>query len=231
MLILIPLVMICQGIEWKNTASIALKDVSFQMVTISANRSELRKVSHEFALAYEASNMNVVYKDPMQIRLTWKMSGQSVIYIISNNKQVYQVPKINLLKINENISESPGKIQSLFDFGVLTNGIISQYLDGEYVQTEKESVFVFDAKYKQKGDSSRFRLWIDMEKRLIIKREWYNQFDKLIATFLYEEPARFDDIWFPTKLTIINADKKIAAISSYKDIRINQGIIDEIFKW
>lgn len=208
----------------------SLKDVSFSVEVLSSNRYELQKINRDFALGYEAEEVAVQYKDPLMIRVTFLVNGQRSIYIVNGFTRSFRIPRMRVNIEGEDISKSPGKHQTLLDFGVITSGMRDLFLSGEYVRNESSGELVFDVRYKYSGDKSRHRIWVDADKRYIVKREWYNQDGDLKATFIYELPAQSDKAWMPTKLTVINADGKIAGISRLTKVEINAGIPDSVFK-
>ena len=72
-------------------------------------------------------------------------------------------------------------------------------------------------------------MWIDPEKDYTTRREWYDQKGRQKATFLYENPKKFDGVWFPTQLTVKNMDNKVAGVTRYDSIRVNTGLASSLF--
>jgi len=51
-----------------------------------------------------------------------------------------------------------------------------------------------------------------------------------MATFLYENPKQIGGVWMPTKVTVRNADNKVAGVMNYEGLKVNVGLEDSLFK-
>ncbi|KAA0226274.1 outer membrane lipoprotein-sorting protein [Fimbriimonadia bacterium ATM] len=211
-----------------DVVSSKLVDVSFTGKVVTASRSELVKINRDFAMGYEAETVQVWYKEPLLVKLTSMFNGQPVTYVIKGDRKYYKIPRIATQ--SEDISKSPGKRQTLLDFGIITKAMESKFLDGKFVRTEANGQAVFDCSYQYKEDTSRHRVWVDLEKKVIVKRMWYNQKGKLMATFEYSEFLQSGGIWFPGKTTIKNSEGKTAGVSRYINVKANAGIADSFFQ-
>lgn len=218
------------GPTFSDAVQTALRDVSFTVDVQTANRAELRKINKDFAAGYEADMVEVQYKDPLKIRLTSHMNRERYIYIVKEGFKSFSVPRLGVRQTNEDVRKEPGKWQTLLDFGVITSGMQRSFLKGTYVRTDRDGQYVFDVNYQYTGDTTRFRIWVDPSKKYITKRMWYNQKGVLVATFLYENPVQSNGVWFPTRLTVQNAEGKTAGVSLFKDVRANIGIADSVFR-
>ncbi|MCH8274377.1 MAG: outer membrane lipoprotein-sorting protein [Armatimonadetes bacterium] len=206
-----------------------LKDIAFSVKVVSAKRAELRKINRDFAISYEAKEVKVQWKEPMKLRLTSKVNGQALTYLVVGSKKTYHIPRLRLKK-TEDISKSPGKRQTLLDFGMISPSMSKSFLKGSYVRTDREGRLIFDVNYQYAGDTSRHRVWIDAGKRYVVKRMWFNRKGQLMATFDYTEPVEANGLWIPTKLTVRNAEGKVAGVSRFESIKVNGGIPDSVFK-
>lgn len=117
------------------------------------------------------------------------------------------------------------------DFGVLTKSLFTDLFEAKFVRKDRATAdVVFDLTFPAKlDDTSRHRVWIDPEKKIVTKREWYGQRGNQRATFLYESPVLVDGVWFPTKVTVKNVENKVAGISRYEAFKINTGLEDSLF--
>ncbi|MCH7704268.1 MAG: outer membrane lipoprotein-sorting protein [Planctomycetes bacterium] len=151
--------------------------------------------------------------------------------IINGAKKSIKIPKAGIT-LREDNSKNPAKRQTALDFGLLTGTLFDGYLEAKYVRTDRlTGEFVFDLTYKpEHSDKSRHRVWIDPERRFLTKRVWYSRRGNLRATFLYEDPKKFGDIWFPTKAVVKNSENKVAGTILYSDIVINPTLSDDLFK-
>ncbi len=212
----------------QDYCAIPFEDITFKIKFVQGNRVELRKINQDFANAYEQTEAAVFYKEPMKFCLESQMNGQKATYIVSGDYSYWKIPRLGInSKIN--ISKSPGKRQSMFDFGIVTLSMLKDYVVGTFVNQDNELV-VFDLRYQYELDKSRHRIWIKKENRYITKREWYGQTGNLTAVFHYLNPVRFQNIWMPTRCEVHNSEGKLAGITEYQSFVLNSGLSDEKFK-
>ncbi len=204
-----------------------LKDFSFVAKKISANQKELAKINKDFGSAYRFTSTEIQYKEPMMLRGESKVEDQSIIYIINGPIRRYKIPRAGI-NTREDLAKAPGKRQTPLDFGIVTPSLFNGLFQAKFVRKDTRSGdLVFDLTYLEKlDDDSRHRVWIDPEKKFVTKREWYSQNDnfRLMATFFYEAPQAFGKVFMPTKLTVNNAEGKLAGVSAYTQIQVNRGI-------
>ena len=216
------------SVPFGSTVSERLQDVSFDIQIIEGNRSELRKINQDFANAYEQDSAKVKYKEPLLFLIESSMNGQKGTYLINGDTAQWRVPRLGInSKIK--IGDSPGKRQSLLDFGVISVSMSEHFLSGVFVKDDSGRA-VFDLSYLRSTDSSRHRVWVDLVKKVIMKREWYGQNGLLMATFEYYDHKESNGIWFPSGVRVYNKDQKLAGISKYANVKVNAGISDDVFK-
>jgi outer membrane lipoprotein-sorting protein len=211
-----------------DAVSTRLQDISFTTKVATASRAELRKINPDFALGYEAETVNILWKEPMMIRLNSTYNGQAAVYVINGNTKSFRVPRVGY-NGKEDVSKSPGKRQTLMDFGLISPSMKSSFLTGTFIRTEG-GLYVFDLKYQVTKDTSRHRVWVDPARRMITKRMWFGQKGELMATFLYEDPVQAGGVWIATKTTVKNAENKTAGSTRTSNIQVNTGINASNFK-
>jgi outer membrane lipoprotein-sorting protein len=208
-------------------ASHSLQDLEARVQVVSADQTELAKINRDFGMAYRLRALTMRYKEPNKLR----MEGTIGSIIINGSARQFRVPAIKLLKTDD-LGASPGKRYTLMDVGLLTAGglasVQSRYLHDESIG--ELSTRKFELTYKD-DDSVRYIVWIDPKTHLIAKREWFDGAGKRKATFLYQEPKQVaPDIWAPTRIEIRNVEDAVAAVTSYSDVKVNQGLDDALFK-
>lgn len=216
----------------KDVWQTGLRDASFTAVVTTGNQRELAKINKDFANSYRFKSSTVKLKEPMKLRLESKVEDQNILFIVNGVNRLVRVPQSNI-NIRENLAKSPGKRQTLLDFGMITPSLFNDFFTAKFIRNDRATGdLVFDMNYVPRlDDSTRHRVWIDPQKRYVTKREWYSQIDgRLLATFLYENPKSDGGVWFPTRVTVKNADNKVAGITDYKGLSINGGIDDSLFK-
>jgi outer membrane lipoprotein-sorting protein len=102
----------------------------------------------------------------------------------------------------------------------------------KFIRTDRKTgEHVFDVTYVPSlSDDTRHRIWVDADKKVVTKREWYTQLGGyLLATFYYEGHEKQNGVWFPTTLSVKNADDKQAGVTHYKNLKVNAGLDEDIF--
>jgi outer membrane lipoprotein-sorting protein len=197
------------------------------------NQKELAKINKDFGTQYRVKSTQVWLKDPHKLRIEAKVQDTSLLYIYNGAVRYFRVPRSNI-NMKEDNSRAPGKRQTLLDFGVLTASLFSDPFSAKYVRTDRASGdYVFDLTYARPkyDDDARHRIWVDPAKRIVTKREWYNQSGRQMATFLYENPVSFGSVWVPTKVTVKNVEGKVGAVTIYENIKVNTGLADSLFSF
>ena len=207
------------------------KSATFTTVVGESKQTELRKINKDFAQSYRFKRMDVQMKEPFKLRLSTKVDDSEIVMVINGTGKSYQIPQARISKKEDNAT-APGKRQTTFDFGLLTPSLFDGYLAAKFVRTDRRSGdYVFDLTYDpDHTDESRHRVWIDPETKFLNKREWYSQKGNLRATFYYEEPKKYGNVYFPTKATVKNAEDKFAGSMSYQNIKINVDLDESLFK-
>ncbi|MCA1946741.1 MAG: outer membrane lipoprotein-sorting protein [Armatimonadetes bacterium] len=207
-----------------------LKDLSFTAQVVAGYQDELAKINKDFGNSYRVKNTFVRAKEPFMVRLESRIGDTDVRYILNGTTRVYSIPRARLNQ-RENLSDAPGKRQTFLDFGLVTPSMVTSLFDAKFVRVDRATGgLVFDLTYLKKwDDTSRHRIWVDKERRYVFRREWYGQSGRLMATFAYEDPTESQGVWFPSRVTVRNAEGKVAGIMRYVDVKINSGLPDSLF--
>lgn len=208
-----------------------LVDGTFTARVQSGNQSELGKINKDFGLSYRFKYSNIVFKEPFKFRAESVLEGSKLSVIQNGTKQKFNSP---IYKGTQNLAKSPGRMRTLLEFGLLTPSLFQDFYEAKFVRVDRATGdVVFDITYVAKlDDSTRFRVWIDPEKKYTVKREWYGQGHRaaLKATFFYDNPVNLDGIWMPTRSSVRNADNKLAGTLGYEGLKINTGVSDSLFQ-
>ncbi|MBS1717974.1 MAG: outer membrane lipoprotein-sorting protein [Armatimonadetes bacterium] len=206
-----------------------IEDLSFTVRVVQSDQSELAKVNKDFGASYRFESTKVKLKEPFMLRLDSSVDNTAAEYIFNGSHRTILVRRAHI-KLQENLQHSPGKRQTIFDFGLLTPSVFQSLYKAVYVRHDRATGYpVFDVTYRS-DDNSRSRIWIDPQRHIIWKREWYNQEGRQLATFLYERPAQIGGVWIPTRVTVKNTDDVIGGVTAYESIKVNSGLEDSIFK-
>ncbi len=207
-------------------------DASFTAKVLKKDQRELEKINDDFGQAYRFANTNVRMKEPFKLRLDASVEDTTVTYVINAPRQHFKIPRVGINKSTD-LSKSPGRRQTSLDFGILTPSLFTDLFDAKFVRVDRATNdVVFDLTYQAKfNDKTRFRVWIDPDKKYVTKREWYQRKGRMVATFIYDTPVSEGGATMPSKQTVKNGDDVVAGMTSYVGVRINQGLADDIFSF
>ncbi|GIV15293.1 MAG: hypothetical protein KatS3mg022_0728 [Armatimonadota bacterium] len=208
-----------------------LRDLRATVRQQTANQRELEKINKDFANSYRIKQMTARYKEPSKMRLESKVGVVNVVYIINGNQKHVSAGPI---KSTDDISNAPGKRQSLMDFGILTPGFM-KLVNAKFLRYDHEDGVrypVFELTWANSDDTSKHIVWMDGKTRTVVKRQWYNQQGKLMAVFYYKNPVEVaPGIWVPTRVEVYNAEGKLGGVTTYVDLHVNEGLPDSLFQF
>jgi outer membrane lipoprotein-sorting protein len=214
---------------WDDIVQPNFKDAKFTAHVVSGNQKELKKINDDFGQSYRFTSTTAWVKEPFMLKMEAQVEDAKVSYIINGTMKAYKLG--SKATVRDNVANAPGKRQTLFDFGILTPSLFKDLFVAKFIRVDRGGELVFDCTYMTKfDDTSRYRIWVDKEKRYVTKRVWFSQEGEQRATFIYENPKLLSGVWFPTKCTVKNNDDKVAGITEYIQMSINSGLPDSIFK-
>lgn len=208
------------------------KSARFEATVGSARQSELRKINTDFAQTYRFKRSDVWLKDSFKIRMETKIDDMAVFMVVNGSMRKFSVPKAGI-NITKELADEPGQRQTALDFGLLPPSLFEDFFVGTYVRTDRRTgEYVFDITHNPKTKyTARHRIWVDPKKKAITKKQWYaHRGGHLMATFEYSDHVLQNGVWFPTKLTVKNADNKLAGTTTYKNVKVNLSISNDLFK-
>ena len=210
-----------------------LDDFTATGVVVTANQRELEKISKDFGFLYRFSKVLMRYKEPNKVRIEGTVEGTKGVYIVNGTIQIVSVPKIRL-NTRRDFGNSPGKRKSLVDVGLISEYYLT-YTDWRFLRegtVDGVPVGVFEITYKDKDeDSSRHIFYIDPVTKVIRKRDAYRQDGTFQAVYYYRDVKQVaPGIWFPTRIEVQNADRKVAGVTRYESVKVNTGLPDVLFE-
>ncbi len=212
-----------------------ITDLQATLRVQTSDTKELEKIGGDFARSYQFQNLlrtvTLQYKQPDKMRLSGKSLLGNASILMNGPYRYFRAP-LQPKKV-EDLTDSPGKRQSILEYGGLLAPETLTFMRGKFVRQEMvddQPASVFDLTYKGAAVGSHFRVWFDSKTRLTIKREWYGAEGKLKATFYYQNPKEVaDGIWLPSQVEVKNAEGISAAITTINDVKVNQGLSDDLF--
>lgn len=207
-----------------------LRDVSFTQRIVTGNQRELRKINQDFANSYRFTSAKVWMKEPFMLRMEASVDDTQIFFLVNGTHKLIRIPR-SRINIKDDVSMSPGKRQTAFDFGLMPASLFRDLFQGSFVRMDRATGdAVFDVTYVPRlKDKTRHRIWVDPQRQAVTKREWYGQDGGLMATFVLEDFQKLDGLWLPTKVTVRNADNAVAGVTRYENLKVNQGIASSLF--
>jgi outer membrane lipoprotein-sorting protein len=209
-----------------------LDDVTAIMRVTFYNDQAGRKLGEGFEVMHKLKgDVQMRYKEENKLRLDAR--APKAIYIINNTTQQVAVPSLGI-KTTMNFAASPGKRKTLLDVGLISNGYLA-YTMAEFRGERpigKTMCAVFKVSYRDKTlDTSHRMVWVDPKTKITLKREEYSQEGKLNATFFYKDPKEITPgVWFPSAIEVINNEGQKSGVTAYRDVKVNQGLDDSVFR-
>lgn len=195
---------------------------------VRGDQKELGKINKDFGQSYRFPVSKVQIKEPFKVKVESEVDDINVSYTVNGPKRMFKFKGIRQV---QDLSSSPGKRQTTFDFGILTPSLFSSLYKATFVRKDRATGdMVFDMSYQTAGDTSHSRIWLDTAHKVITKREWYNQEGRQLATFIYSEPKQVGGVWINTKVTVKNVEDKVAGVTTLVGIKVNQGLSDSTFE-
>lgn len=209
---------------------------SIHLIRYDANAGH--RISKDFGLIYEfmkkaTGDMQLTYKEEDKLRIDGRFGPQKAAYIVNNTEQWVRYPGLGI-NSHSNLGKSPGKRKTLLDIGLISEGYLD-YTEAEYINNRPvEGVMcgVFRISYKDKTlDTSHRIVWIDPKTKVTLKREEYSQEGKLLSIWYYHNPQEIaPGVYMPSSIEIDDSEGKMAGETAYKNIKVNQGVSDSLYK-
>jgi outer membrane lipoprotein-sorting protein len=209
---------------------------SIHLIRYDANAG--RRINKDFGTIYEfmkkaTGDMKLTYKEPDMLRVDGRFGPRSAVYIVNNTDQWVRYPALGI-NTHMELGQSPGKRKTLLDVGLISEDYLS-YTEAQYINNRPvDGVMcaVFRISYKDKSlDTSHRLVWIDPKTKVTVKREEYSQVGKLLSIWYYHNPHEVaPGIYMPESIEVDDSQGKMAGETGYRNIQVNQGVSDSLFK-
>lgn len=206
-------------------ASTKFRTLQLDSYVAKENRVELKKIGGDFADAYRVHSLSVTYAQPDKLHFESVVLNVHIAYTINGNRKFTSVPTYHVHKI-EDVSGHPGKRQSLLDLGLVPPELFTLFT-ATYVGKEGTQL-IYDIKPKE--DRYYDRVWIDPVTHITTKRKHFNQDGKLIMWFKYKNPVEpRPKMYVPSIVEVYNPSNKLAAVTDYRNVKVNLPVDNTIF--
>lgn len=197
------------------------------IIGVYANQKELNKIGKSYARSHEFKKAKITFKDPDKLKMEGTVGMVKIQYIICGETRIVRIPSLRYSK-RENLSDEPGKAQTSLDVGAITDGLYDTH-NVKHIGTE-EDVLIFQL--NRKGDDRwNQKIWVENKTFKLLKREKYRKNGLLKARYCYKDHHNVDSvIWIPFRTETYTPAGKLAGASELKNVKVNEGVLDSIFK-
>jgi len=216
----------------------SVRDLEASVSVVHADLPALEKINKDFGIAYRLREVTIRYKEPDKFR----MDSRIGVMIVNGPTRYIRVPQLGIRR-RDDVGAALSRRHSLLDLGLVTTDAAAR-LTSRHLRSEKlrdVNAYVFEAAPKPSAadgagadpaasSKDRYLLWIDPNRRTVIRRQWLDENGDIRATFDYLEPREVEPgVWMPTKIEVRNMAGALAGVTVYKDIKINRSPADSLF--
>lgn len=206
-----------------------IRTLTLDSTVVSQNRTELNKIGGDFAQAYRFHDVSISYVQPDKLQFQSVVLGTSITYTINGNKKFTSIPSYHVHKV-EDTTGSPGKKQSLLDIGLVPPELLRLY-KGTFLRKDG-NLLVYQIMPKQRGETYKDVVWIDPVTHITTKRMHYNREGRLTAWYRYLNPVQpRPRMYVPTRVEVYNPQNRLAAVTEYRNVKINLPVDTSIFNF
>jgi hypothetical protein len=210
----------------------ALRDFNASTAIVQKNDEALNKIGRNFAQGYRVRSSTIWYKEPSKLRVDAKAGFLSVRYVINGTRKATQVPGLHINKVKD-IAGHPGEAQGMLDSGIITRSFLANSVASRFVgrrKLEGREVPVFEFWYTADKVSRHHLLWMDPEKKIILRHDVDNRHGGPWVRYVLKQPIQVSGIWVPTRLEVYDAEGQLAAVTRYTQVKVNSGVSEGLFR-
>lgn len=215
-----------QSPDFSRMAVSGIRDLEASVTVVHADLPQLEKINKDFGIAYRLREVTIRYKEPDKFRMDSRLG----MLVVNGTKRYLRVPQLGLRR-SDDVGQSLSRRHSLLDLGLITENRLDQFV-ARFLRTETirgRIAHAFELTFKD-TDTDRYVIWVDPERKALLRRRWIASDGATRATFDYLEPREVaDGIWLPTRIEVRNGVGQLAGATAYKEVKINQDPPDELF--
>jgi hypothetical protein len=212
-------------------AQTGLRDFTASGTVVQKNQDVLNYIGRSFAQGYRVGESLIRYKEPEKLRIDAKAGLLSVRYVINGDRKSTHIA--GLINSVRNIAGRPGEAQSMLDSGIITPAFLGKAIACRFAgrrELEGRTVPVFEFWYTQEKVSRHHLLWIDPEKRIILRHDVDDRHGHPWVRYMWKQPIQAAGIWVPTRLEVYADDGRLAAVTRYTSVKVNTGLSESLFR-
>ncbi|HEY3268615.1 MAG TPA: outer membrane lipoprotein-sorting protein [Armatimonadota bacterium] len=206
-----------------------VRDITLKSNIVKRDMDLLKTISTEFAQSYRVAASELWYKEPNKLLLISKAGLMDVVYKINGNAKTV---KAGFLNKRWDVTHAPGQRQTALTVGLMTPAWVDLVNATYYgaAKVDGRPAVIYDARFKESDPRTWYRLYIDSERKIVLKQEQRIRDGSLKVTLHYMDPVRRNGVWAPTQIEVVTPDGKQGALTKMDGIRINTGLSDDLFK-
>lgn len=210
----------------------SLRDFTATVVVVQKNDAELRGLGKNFAQSYRFRETLIRYKEPQQLRVDAKAGLLSLRYVVNGTRKSTQIPGLHINKVKD-ITGRPGEAQGMLTFGVLTRAFLENAVASRFAgrrELDGRLVPVFEYWYTADKLSRHHLLWIDPEKKIVLRHDVDDGNGRPWVRYLLKQPIQVAGVWVPTGVEVYTADGRLAAVTRATSVKVNTGLDGSLFR-
>jgi outer membrane lipoprotein-sorting protein len=212
----------------QDFSSSAVKTMSANSQITTENQAELKKIPGDIALAYRLHRGSMQYEQPGMLRVETSIPLLgSGYYVVNGNRTLTVAPFVHKVR---DVTGQPGKKQTLLDFGLVPPELFDDYnatferKDGQY--------YVYSVTPKLKSETYRYEIWVDPKTKITARRLDYDRHGVLTKSESYVNPVQIaSGIYVPSAVQLYNSSNKLAGVTVYQNVKVNQPISPSVFSF
>lgn len=215
--------------ELKARIEAATKGFSDINTTVTVkDKKALESMAPSYARLYECKTANVFVKQPDKVRTESKLGMVKFEYIINGTTKMFRA-KIARISQREDCSARPSKLQSAFDFGLVTPTLWRNRRMSIVPDAQADANGEIKVRLQWPTGNTGHVIWLDAQNLCLKRVEKRDGDDKIESTVVYTNPTRFDSIMVPTKAELFSPEGISVGISHVSNIKVNTNLPDTLF--
>lgn len=211
-----------------EAATKGFSDISMTMTVNLKDKKALEKMEPSYARLYECKTVNVYVKQPDKVMTEGKLGMVRFQYIINGTMKIFRAKNLRINQ-KEDCAKKPAKLQSAFDFGLLTPTLWSNRTVKIIPDAQADANGEIKLRLQWPTGNTGHVVWIDAKDLWIKKVEKHNGKDEVESTIVYSNPTKFDTIMVPAKAELISPDGKSVGTNEVSNVKVNTNLSDTLF--
>lgn len=211
-----------------ESATKGLADISMTITVNLKDKKALEKMEPSYARLYECKTASVAIKQPDKVRTESKLGMVKLEYIINGTTKIFRAKNLRINQ-KEDCSKRPAKLQSAFDFGLVTATLYNNRSVTVITDADAEARGEIKARLQWPTGNTGHVIWLDAKDLYLKKVEKHDGKDRIESTVIYSKPVKTDAIIVPTVAELISPDGVSVGTMEISNIKINTNLSDTLF--